>query len=82
MNVLAETKRLRASIGLPDEFLVLGEPSESLLMLNCSDGQVIWCDAVDAPRLGKEPLACEPETWGSYGDFLANLLDEEESDRA
>lgn len=82
MNVLSETKRLRASIGLPDQFLVLGEPSESLLVLDCSNGQVIWCDAVDAPKLGKEPLAREPETWASYGDFLAYLLDEEENDRA
>jgi SMI1-KNR4 cell-wall len=82
INVLSETKRLRASIGLPEKFLVLGEPSESLLVLDCSDGRVIWCDAIDAPRLGKEPLARDPETWAAYSDFLAYLLDEEENDRA
>ncbi|RMH87351.1 hypothetical protein EBB59_13180 [Lysobacter pythonis] len=81
MNVLNETKRLRGSVGLPEKFLVLGEPSESLLVLDCSNGQVIWCDAVDASRLGKEPLAREPENWDSYGDFLAYLLGEEEGDR-
>lgn len=81
-NVLSETKRLRVSIGLPEKFLVLGEPSESLLVLDCRDGRVIWCDALDAPRLGKQPLARDPETWATYGDFLAYLLDEEESDSA
>jgi hypothetical protein len=81
MNVLNETKRLRASIGLPENYLVLGEPSESLLVLDCGDGHVVWCDAVDAPRLGKGTLTREPETWNTYGDFLAYLLDEEEADR-
>jgi hypothetical protein len=82
LNVVSETRRLRRSIGLPDDFLVLGEPSESLLVLDCGGGGVIWCDALDAPRLGKQPLAREPETWASYGDFLAYLLEEEENDRA
>ncbi|MDR2155778.1 MAG: hypothetical protein LBE78_12285 [Burkholderiaceae bacterium] len=80
-NVLSETKRLRDSIGLPEKFLVLGEPPESLLVLDCSDGRVIWCDAIDAPRLGKEPLAREPETWRAFSDFFTYLLDEEENDR-
>jgi hypothetical protein len=82
LNVMSETRRLRRSIGLPENFLVLGEPSESLLVLDCGDGHVIWCDALDAPRLGKQSLAREPETWTTYGDFLAYLLEEEENDRA
>lgn len=79
-NVLSETKRLRASIGLPDKFLVLGEPPESLLVLDCSNDKVLWCDAVDAPRLGKEQLTGEPKTWATFFDFLCYVLDEEEED--
>ncbi|UJB64052.1 SMI1/KNR4 family protein [Acidovorax sp. YS12] len=80
-NVLSETRRLRESIGLPENFLVLGEPPESLLVLDCSNGEVVWCDAIDAPKLGKGELINKPEVWKSYGDFLAYLANEEENDR-
>jgi hypothetical protein len=81
-NVLTETKRIREAIGLPSQFLVLGEPPESFLVMDCSKGgQVVWCDAVDAKRLGREKLSQQPETWSSFGEFFEHLLDEEERDR-
>lgn len=82
LNVLSETVRLRSRIDLPQRFLVLGEPPESLLVLDCSSGQVIWCDAFDAPNLCKGALRGDPQIWASYGDFLAYLLHEEEGDRS
>lgn len=78
-NVLAETLRLRKSIELPHNYIVLGEPPESFLVLDCNDGAVIWCDATDAPRLGKEMLVRPADTWATFGDFLNAQLAEEEA---
>jgi hypothetical protein len=80
--VLAETQRLRRAIGLPNQFVVLGEPPESLLVLNCESGEVLWCDAIDAERLGREPLLKRPDTWPHFADFLEYLLNEEEREQA
>lgn len=81
-KVLDETRRIRAAVGLPVHYLVLGEPPESMLLMDFSaGGQFVWCDAIDAPRLGKEQLATAPEIWHSSAQFFAHLLDEEESDR-
>ncbi len=82
LNVIAETQRLRRGIDLPGQFLVLGEPPASLLLLDCVSGQVIWCDAIDAERVGKTPLLTPPDIWKSYGHFLAYLLEEEAAEDA
>ncbi|NWB95770.1 hypothetical protein HX882_07715 [Pseudomonas gingeri] len=82
MNVFSETTRLREKISLPNHFLVLGEPPASLLVMDCNEGgAVIWCDATDAPRLGKERLMSPPKVWRNYTEFLEYLIDEEELDR-
>lgn len=82
-NVLDETKRLRSSGRLLSNYLVLGEPAESLILMDCNSqmGQVLWCDAIDVNRIGKEALITAPEVWGSYLDFVEYLVSEEESDR-
>jgi hypothetical protein len=80
-NVLDETKRLRSTIGLPANFVVLGEPPESLLVLDCNSGKVFWCDATDARGLQNLSFVREPEVWADFGDFLAHLVSEEEEDR-
>ena len=80
-TILSETTRLRSSIQLPANFVVLGEPPESLLVLDCTDGKVLWIDATDAPRLGKECLCRDPTIWNSFGAFFDYLLTEEEQDR-
>jgi len=82
-NVLDETKRLRSSGRLLSNYLVLGEPAEGLIVMDCNSqlGQVLWCDAIDVNRIGKEALMTAPEVWGSYLDFVEYLVSEEESDR-
>ncbi|WGT26678.1 hypothetical protein [Pseudomonas marginalis] len=82
-NVLSETKRLRNSGQLLPNYLVLGEPAEGLIVMDCNSqlGQVLWCDAIDVNRLGRDALMTAPEVWGSYLDFVEYLLSEEESDR-
>lgn len=62
---------------------MLGEPAEGLIVMDCNSqlGQVLWCDAIDVNRIGKESLMTAPEVWGSYLDFVEYLVSEEESDR-
>jgi hypothetical protein len=64
-NIVAETRRLRASAGLPHEFLVLAEPPESLIVLRtmadaAADTPVIWCSAVDVARLAGMQVVADP----------------------
>jgi hypothetical protein len=82
LNPVNETLRLRQAVNLPVQWLVLGEPPESLLLMDCaSDGRVIWIDAIDVGRIIDEDFKGEPTTWNSFSDFFEYLLDEEEEDR-
>ena len=81
-NVLQETERLRSSIALPNRFLVLAEPPESLIVLDCESlilksPAVIWCDAHDVGNLNNFASLTKPEIWHSYSDFFAHLLEQE-----
>lgn len=81
-NLLQETLRLRSAINLTHRFLVLAEPSESLIVLDVDSGVVTWCDDYDVLRLdGSSQMLGKPNTWPSYADFFEFLLDEELADR-
>src|SRR5580693_5878291 len=82
MNPMSETLRLRNVIGLPSNWLVLGEPPESLLLMDCAAaGRVIWIDSIDAKRIASQSFTNQPTSWNSFGEFFEYLLDEEEVDR-
>lgn len=82
LNPVSETLRLRSAIGLPPNWLVLGEPPESLLLMDCAaGGRVIWIDATDVKRIGSQSLLRQPDSWNSFAEFFEYLLDEEEEDR-
>jgi len=83
-NIVDETKRLRKKIGLNQTFVVLAEPPNSLIVLDTepSDGPaVVWCDAQDVVRLDTRDFYMPPDTWDSYYDFFAYLVNEEEDER-
>jgi hypothetical protein len=85
-NVVDETLRLRASVGLPHEFIVLAEPPESLIVLRATadpavDNPVIWCSSVDVTRLAGMQLVADYDEWPSYSAFFGYLLDLEEEER-
>lgn len=83
LNPAAGTLRLRQSVGLPDNWLVLGELPESLLIMDCAgDRRVVWLDAFDVSRIGAGQFMGKPDIWDSFSDFFAALLDDEEEDRA
>jgi hypothetical protein len=81
-NVVEQTLRLRTAIALPKIFVVLAEPPESLIVMNCAEGgSVLWIDATDAGRLATgEPLR-KPDEWTCFADFFSEILEQEELDR-
>lgn len=80
-NIVKETVRLRESVGLGNGFVVIAEPSESLIVLNVEGKpSVIWCDAVEVGNLNAKNFMSQPDTWESYGDFFEHLLEEEEDE--
>ena len=85
-NVVEETLRLRSAINLPQRFVVLSEPPNSLVVLDCkcratNAPTVIWCAAHDVERFGDLTAMSNPETWPTYAEFFSYLLDEEEEER-
>ena len=82
MNPVNETLRLRKAVQLPSNWLVLGEPPESLLLMDCENGgKVIWLDAIDVARISSNSFTKQPDSWNSFSDFFDYLLEEEEADR-
>jgi hypothetical protein len=82
-NIVEETARLRAAINLPSRFMVLAEPSESLIVMDTkakNKSSVIWCDATDVIRLDDTSFISTPETWDTYSEFFATLLEDEEGE--
>ncbi len=81
-NIVEETLRIRKAIGLADRFVVLAQPSESLIVLCVDKGdgssEVIWCDAVEAKNLNSYNFMNAPDIWDSYMEFFSHLLDEDE----
>ncbi|PPA77926.1 hypothetical protein C4E15_01130 [Achromobacter spanius] len=83
LNPLAETIRLRARSGIPHDYLAIGEPAESLLVMKCAgDGGVLWVDALDVGRIETENFLAPVDSWACFLDFFEFLLDEEEADRS
>jgi len=81
-NIVRETFRLRQAVDLTPEFIVLAEPSESLIVLHiCGEPAVIWCDSVDAMNISLMAYENPPNYWFSYASFFSHLLDQEELER-
>lgn len=80
-NITQETLRIRGAIGLDEKFVVLAEPSGSIIVLNVSGRPaVIWCDAVEVENLNTMVFSNKPDLWDDYSSFFAYLLDEEENE--
>ncbi|AVX25571.1 SMI1/KNR4 family protein [Pseudomonas syringae pv. atrofaciens] len=80
LNIVDETLRLRKSINLADDYIVLAEPAESIIVLDVSSvPAVIWCDAIDAENINTKKFSTPPDSWDSYASFFSYLLDREES---
>ena len=87
-NICDETLRLRQSINLPKNLIVLAEPDESIILMEITNGsevtsKVYWLGAGDAYNLAEsKPLEDNPMIFKTFTDFFSYLLDEEEKRRA
>ena len=81
-NIIDETLRLRERINLPSQYVALGEPPISLLVLDCRNGSVIWCDAYDAARFATGDRMHSPTIWSDFSECLSYALNEEEDARS
>ncbi|UFH51178.1 SMI1/KNR4 family protein [Pseudomonas sp. KNUC1026] len=80
-TIVEETLRIRAAIGIDRRFVVLAEPSGSVIVLNVSGKpSVVWCDAVDARNINSFDFSAQPDVWDSYAAFFSYLLEKEESE--
>jgi hypothetical protein len=69
-------------IDLPHRYVALAEPPESLIVLDCESGAIIWCAAANACRLEDRKTMLSPyDSWPDYLSFFAFLLDEEQAER-
>jgi hypothetical protein len=82
-NIVEETLRLRKAIKLPSRYIVLAEPPESLIVMDTENTpSIIWCDATDAIRISDMSFITRPQTWSTYLEFFAELLEDEEAEQS
>lgn len=80
-NIIDKTIRLRETVKLPCQFVVLAEPPESLVVMDVEKTpSVIWCNAVEADKLGKKSYISNSDIWENYSDFFSELLSDEENE--
>jgi len=81
-NIIDETIRLRDSINLPSQFIVLAESDESLIVMDTqSIPSIIWCDAVEVSKLKNKTFISKPDEWNTYTEFFSQLLKDEEEEQ-
>jgi hypothetical protein len=81
-NIIDETLRLRKTVKLPHEYIVLAEPSESIILLNTQNQPVVlWIDATEITEISIMSFESTPDVWDSFEDFFNELLQQEEQDR-
>ncbi|MBX3287427.1 MAG: hypothetical protein KF703_18915 [Actinobacteria bacterium] len=81
-GVVAETLRLRDSIGLAHHLLFLGETSESVLVLDTHDGAVVECGSHDVERIAGRTYDESATIYPSYLALLAGMIDDELAEQA
>ena len=81
-NIIDETLRLREAIQLPNRFIVLAEPPESLIVMDTEESpSVIWLDAKDVSKLENKSLLIKPDEWATYQEYFIELLEEDEAEQ-
>ncbi len=78
-SIVQETLRIREAISLDNDYLVLAEPPESIIVMKCTGSPaILWCDAVEVRNINSQKFENTPDTWDSYSAFFKHLLDEED----
>jgi len=79
-NIVQETLTIRQAAGLNNKFIVLAEPSGSIIVLDVRGKSVIWCDAVEVDCLNTMEFITKPDIWESYASFFLYLLNQEDQE--
>lgn len=78
INIVDETLRLRESIHLPEQYIVLAEPPESIVLMDIKNiPAIIWCDSIDVENINSNDYSSQPDTWESFSDLFYDMLLEE-----
>lgn len=79
INIVNETLRLRESIKLPEQYIVLAEPPESIVIMDIKNiPAIIWCDSLDIENIKSHKYMSQPDVWESFSDFFNDMLLSEE----
>lgn len=79
INIINETLRLRESIKLPEQYIVLAEPPESIVIMDIKNiPAIIWCDSLDIENIKSHKYMSQPDVWESFSDFFNDMLLSEE----
>lgn len=71
-NIINETIKARKFLDLLENYVVLAEPPESLIIMDTmKTSQVLWIDSNNIENIS--------EKWDSYAQFFQYLLDEEQA---
>ena len=78
LNIIDETIRLRETLHLPNQFIILAEPSESIVILDLyKRPSIIWCDAVEINKINERDFDNPPDVWECFSDLFYDMLMEE-----
>lgn len=78
INIVDETLRLRESMQLPEQYIVLAEPPESIVVMDIKNvPTIIWCDSIDIENIESNNYSSQPDTWESFSDLFYDMLLEE-----
>lgn len=84
-NIVDETLRLRGSVSLPGDLIVLAEPPAGLIVLQAESdlcaAPVIWCSTQDVAKLASREPPSDSESWPDYAAFFGYLLALEEDEQ-
>lgn len=80
-NILEKTFLLRKTNKLPNKFIVLAEPDESLIVMDMENKyRILWINSTDIDNLSKNRFEMQPDIWQTFSDFFIELLKQEEED--
>ena len=80
-NLITQTMEFRKTVKLLNRFIVLAEPPESIIVMDTENSpSIIWCDAVEVDKLGRNEFIAQPDEWESYLDYFTQLVEDEEDE--
>lgn len=75
INIISETLRLRNAIQLPNNYVVIAEPPESLIVMDTEKSPaIIWCNSNDAENIKSSQYSIKPDKWENYSDFFNDMV--------